>query len=218
MKKIICVIAMLLLSIGIVAAGSINNLQYNDSSVMHCYPNNMGNNCDKTRTTNDDDVFIDADTVNGVDVNKEIYYNQNRIKANKGRIARNGRATAYNSREIGKTKNYISNNEASWKEDKIGGGGMSKGTMFRYLVGNKLVSSFFDEWDNFKEWVEWYFISKEEAHNRMDRLQAMIMIGWNASDDDLSLKATQIKAVRTGEQQTWDGYTCYRDGMCLKIW
>jgi len=202
MKKIICVIAMLLLSIGMVSAGSINDLQYKDKNLWW----------DKTRTTNDDDVVIDADTVNGVDVNKEIYYNQNRIKANKGRIARNYRADRF-------TMNYIKSNEGIWSRDEKGeSDGMSKGTMFRYLVGNKLVSSFFDEWDNFKEWVEWYFISKEEAHNRMDRLQAMIMIGWNASDNELSLKATQIKAVRTGEQQTWDGYTCYRDGMCLKIW
>jgi len=111
-----------------------------------------------------------------------------------------------------------------------GGSGMSLSKLARYLIGDK---DFFDVHTNFFEYLNTLFVTKEEydmLQDRLDKVEAMSNLNknklssWNGTtfvsytDEDIALVTAYIKAQRTGETQTINGWVCHPGtSMCLKL-
>jgi hypothetical protein len=109
------------------------------------------------------------------------------------------------NKKIVDLEKYISNNEAKWNEDKVGGG-MSFSSMVKYVKGE------------FVEHLKTIFASKKEIErleNRIDVLEAKIL-NPTANDDYLLQYAGLIKSKRTNEPIIINGFRCFEQH-CIKI-
>ena len=168
MKKLIGLVAVLMLfSIALVSAGSIEDLNYKDKYFFGII--------DENRQTDDYDVTIDADTLSGKTVD-----------------------------ELGGTTNNYN------------GGGMTSGRLSKYLSG---FTDVFEVYDNFVDYLKTMFVTKTELENtnlRIDKLEARINLGPDATDDELTKEALVIGADRRGEDLIINGMKCV-NGICIKV-
>lgn len=116
-------------------------------------------------------------------------------------------AVNQNTDDIGDTVEYISIRDAAWSKDEIGGG-TSFSRVERFLFGS------------FLDFLYENFITHavvESLHLRMDRIEAIAMLPSGAPERNIQLLTTSITAKRLGETQTYEDYSCFATGVCVKI-
>lgn len=119
--------------------------------------------------------------------------------------------------EFDEVTGYVSDNEEAWSKDEVGGGGggMSSAGLGRYLMGDR---DLFDSYESYYQWELERFALKEYVDARMDRLEAMILLGSEATETEILFKAGLIKSARTGKPESVDGYVCNAKlDMCIKV-
>jgi hypothetical protein len=155
MKKTIGIVVMIaMMTLAFVSAGTIEGLQYKDqySIVGH----------EKTRTVNDYDVTIDADTVQGVDVVAELELNNAKDNQQDRRLNNQKKAINKNAKEIDSVQLLIDQSASSWARD---GKGISSEYMERYL------------YSEFSSYLNKNYCTKSEldsAYEYIYRLEGMI--------------------------------------------
>lgn len=224
-----------LLLTSLVSAGSIEDLDYKDQPCIICG--------DRNRQVDDNDVNIDADTVQGVDVvngindntdsindnSDDINDNAAGINSNNDAIGDNGdlinknkKTIKSNTKKIKKTNKYIDNHEDDWLKDdaevtnNYNGGGMSRTGLAWYLIGDR---NLFANFETFFEYLETIFVVKETletTNKRIDRIEARLNVGPEASMREILIEETRIRAERTKSVEQVYDYTCEGFG-CYKI-
>ncbi len=104
--------------------------------------------------------------------------------------------------ELGSTSNYY-------------GSGMSSSRLSDYLTG---FNNLFRVYDNLVDYLETIFATKvelEDAHLRMDMIEARLNLPLGTSDDILK-ETLVIGADRRGEDLIINGMRCV-NGLCVKV-
>jgi len=118
---------------------------------------------------------------------------------------------------INDNTDYITDNEDSWSKDTKGGTNLWD--VSRMIAGD---GDFLFE-NNFIEYLDVTYVTKQEVvetNNRIDRLEAMIMVlgsGKELTESNISLYLARLKAGRTGVKTKVNGHTCFPDGMCVNV-
>lgn len=115
-----------------------------------------------------------------------------------------------NQHQDGQDRKYVLDHETKWSEDKVGGG-MSLSDLGDVLLGDKWFFTGFQP-QTFIDYLEKPFVTESElavVNDRIDLLFAVIGVIEENIDFETHLKATKIKAKRTKEPQSYDGFVCY---------
>lgn len=126
-------------------------------------------------------------------------------------ISIQGMVLNQHGQRISAIEDYIAENEENWGATVINS--RSGGLRFT-TVENYLNSTF---WDLL---IENFALKSRvnELENRIDHLQAYLVLGNNASSLDVELYVGQLQAIRNGASvKTNSGYTCYGNVGCVKI-
>ena len=197
MKKIIFGLMFILLaSFG--SAGSIEDLNYNDKVC----PFGV---CDTNRQVDDYNVNIHADTAD--------YANRANYSTYSNRAWRLGGWTVddINNRSDRRDRDIL-----TYIEEKPDGSGVNIHALANYLYGHQL---FFDDYDTYTDFVYETFATRvdvENAHLRMDGLEARIYMlenNINRTNNAYDKIMTQIRAQRIGTPQfTSSGFKVFPSG------
>jgi hypothetical protein len=110
----------------------------------------------------------------------------------------------------------INSNQAQWSKDDVGGSGMSTDGLSRWLTGKR---GLFDIYDNFVLYLETLFVTKaelEQAHIRMDYIEAKMKLGSDAEYLPVELEVAKLRAKRHNREFVVQDYVCNTDS-CIKV-
>ena len=202
MKQIYIIGLLAILLVATVSAGSIDGLEYYDKDTNLFWSNS------KTRTATDNNVDIDADTLEGKDL-KDVKNIMNR---------KDNKVKDYSDTNDRRIVNVINSKDGQWSTDRVGGG-ISQTFLSHILYGDNDALNGWTRQDSYTSQVlEMCQEEDEIVNDRIDRIEAKLNLFINdieLTTKNIDLEAALIKSKRTGQHVFVGAYEC--NGVCIGL-
>jgi hypothetical protein len=173
-KTVLVSICIMLLTVCFTVAGSVKDLQYKDANLFW----------DNTRTINDNNVKVDADTVKGVDLTEQVD-------------------------NIQTTVNHVTSMESRYLQDSVGGG-MSADAVNVKLCGSPHC---LDEYSDYYSLMKNNFALKSRVAELEARVNLLEKLFWGQKPPqaNIDIQTAMNKAKETGKEVTVGNWNCNAD-------